>query len=77
MPGGGTSTTYADAMRHSEFWTRMESALGSAYARTWADQHVIGDLGQRTVSEALSSGDSPKEVWRAVWATLQLPLSER
>jgi hypothetical protein len=55
----------------------MEQALGPAYARTWADQHVLSDLGGRTVNEALALGESPKRVWRAVWADLDLPLSER
>ncbi|MCW2781488.1 MAG: hypothetical protein JWR35_1937 [Marmoricola sp.] len=64
-------------MRHTEFWVRMEQALGPAYARTWADQHVLSDLGGRTVNEALALGESPKRVWRAVWADLDLPLSER
>jgi DUF3046 family protein len=55
----------------------MEHALGSAYARTWAEQQVISSLGHRTVSEALAAGESPKAVWRAVWERLDLPLSER
>ena len=64
-------------MRHTEFWERMEQALGPAYARSWADQQVIPDLGGRTVSEALAAGESPKHVWRAVWSRLELPVSER
>jgi hypothetical protein len=64
-------------MRHTEFWTRMEHALGSAYARTWAEQQVISDLGHRTVTEALDAGEAPKQVWRAVWARLDLPASEK
>lgn len=65
-------------MRHTEFWARMEQALGStAYARHWSEQQVIGSLGGRTVQEALARGDSPKDVWRAVWETLDLPLSAR
>ena len=65
-------------MRHTEFWERMEQALGSsAYARHWADQHVMSSLGGRTASEALESGEAPKLVWRAVWETLGLPASER
>jgi hypothetical protein len=63
-------------MRHSEFWVRMESALGRTYARSWADQQVIGELGGRTVAEALDQGESPKSVWRAVWRTLGLPPGE-
>lgn len=64
-------------MRHTEFWERMESALGSSYARTWSREHVIADLGGRTVVEALDAGESPKTVWLAVWRALGLPASER
>jgi hypothetical protein len=64
-------------MRHTEFWSRMEHALGGAYAHAWADMHVLGDLGGRTVSQALAAGVPPKEVWAAVWQALELPPSER
>lgn len=64
-------------MRHTEFWSRMESALGPAYARSWAEQFVIGELGERTVAEALDAGEPPKAVWGAVWRALGLPPSER
>jgi Protein of unknown function (DUF3046) len=64
-------------MRHTEFWARMEHALGPAYARSWADLYVIGELGGRTASQALAAGVPPKEVWRAVWSVLELPASER
>jgi hypothetical protein len=64
-------------MKHTEFWTRMEGALGPEYARSWAAMFVITDLGGRTVDEALAAGVPPKEVWRAVWATLELPARER
>lgn len=64
-------------MRVTEFWSRMEAALGPTYHRIWADQFVITGLGGRTVNEALASGEQPKFVWRAVWAVLELPPSER
>ena len=64
-------------MRHTEFWERMESALGSGYARTWSHEHVMASLNGRTATEALDAGESPKHVWRAVWETLGLPVSER
>jgi hypothetical protein len=64
-------------MRHTEFWARMEQALGAAYARTWAQQQVISDLGDRTVAEALDAGEPPKRVWLAVWQRLGLPPSEK
>lgn len=64
-------------MRHSEFWDRMEQALGPAYVRTWADQHVLGELGERTVVQSLEAGEHPLLVWRAVWAELGLPARDR
>lgn len=64
-------------MRHTEFWERMEIALGSSYARSWAERYVIADLGERTAQEALAAGVAPKEVWRAVHAVLELPVRER
>lgn len=64
-------------MRHTEFWARLEAALGRTYHRVWADQFVMSDLGRRTAQEALDAGVPPKEVWAAVWAALELPPSER
>jgi hypothetical protein len=55
----------------------MEQALGPAYARSWAEQHVLGELDERTVVESLEAGEPPKRVWRAVWAELGLPVHER
>ncbi|WP_181311216.1 DUF3046 domain-containing protein [Nocardioides campestrisoli] len=59
-------------MRYTEFWARMDEVLG-AKARSWAAMVVMPELGSRTVVEALDAGLSPKEVWSAVWQTLQLP----
>lgn len=64
-------------MRLTEFWTRMDSHLGPAYSRTWAETQAVSELGGRTVDEALADGESAKAVWRAVWTHLQLPPSER
>lgn len=64
-------------MRHTEFWQRMDDALGSSYSRIWADQQVLSELEEQTVSQALESGVAPKQVWRAVWARLELPLNQR
>jgi hypothetical protein len=55
----------------------MEHALGPAYARSWAGQHVLADLGGRTVEDALAAGEEPKVVWRVVWEALDLPARER
>ena len=64
-------------MRHTELWVRLEAALGAGYARSWAHDFVLRDLGGRTTEEALAAGMSPKEVWAAVWRVLELPASER
>lgn len=64
-------------MKHTELWARLDDALGPSYARSWASLHVLADLGGRTVDEALAAGVPPKEVWRAVWAALELPARER
>lgn len=64
-------------MRHTEFWSRMDEALGAGYARAWARQFVMGELGGRTAQEALDDGIPPKEVWAAVWNALELPARER
>lgn len=55
----------------------MEKALGGGYARAWADTVVLSELGGRTVVEAITAGCDFKTIWRAVWAQLELPDSER
>ncbi|MBZ5740383.1 DUF3046 domain-containing protein [Nocardioides mangrovi] len=60
-------------MRHTEFWARMDDALGSSYSRTWADTFVIGELDGQTASGALAAGVPAKQVWEAVWRSLELP----
>jgi hypothetical protein len=55
----------------------MRKHLGETYAETYAHDQVIGELGSRTVYEAFADGEDTKVVWRAVWATLRLPETER
>lgn len=64
-------------MRETELWTRLTRHLGPAYAEVWADQTSVAELGNRTVREALRAGVPVKSIWRAVWALLELPASER
>jgi hypothetical protein len=64
-------------VRHTEFWSRMEAALGDSYYRTWAGSFVMAELGGRTAQEALDAGIPPKQVWAAVWRALDLPARER
>jgi hypothetical protein len=64
-------------VRHTEFWARMEDALGPTYARSWAELFVMAELDGRTATEALAAGVPPKRVWAAVWRTLELPASKK
>ena len=64
-------------MRHTEFWARLDEALGTAYSRSWAELTVLRDLDGRTTREALDEGMSPKQVWAAVRRHLELPDSHR
>ncbi|MFB9315062.1 DUF3046 domain-containing protein [Nocardioides plantarum] len=64
-------------MRHTEFWERLEAALGPGYYRSWASQVVMADLDRRTAQEALDAGVPPKQVWAAVWRQLELPDRDR
>lgn len=64
-------------MRLTDFWERMDVALGPGYATSWANDYVIESLGGRTVMAALAAGIDTKVVWRAVHHELGLPASTR
>jgi hypothetical protein len=64
-------------MRLTEFWSRMEDALGPAYARPWAHAQVLAGLDGRTVEQALADGEDAKAVWHQVWLALELPPKDR
>ena len=51
-------------MRLTDFWDRMEQALGAAYARSWAADFHVPSLDGRTVDQALSQGEDAQTVWR-------------
>lgn len=64
-------------MKESELWRRLHQHLGDSYARVWAAEHNLNDLGARTVAQALADGEPTKNIWRAVWDALELPDRER
>jgi hypothetical protein len=64
-------------VRLTEFWRRMRAEFGDVYADSFARDYVVGELGGRTVVEALRDGEDAKTVWRAVCDTLNLPASKR
>ena len=51
--------------------------FGAAEQRLADAERTATERLTRTAQEALDAGFSPKEVWRAVWAALELPASER
>lgn len=57
-------------MRLTVFWERMRERLGSAYVDSFSRDHVMSELGGRTVYQALEQGVSAKEVWSAVCRSL-------
>lgn len=64
-------------MREAELWRRLETTLGKVYAQAWAGQVVLSEIGGRTVIEALAAGVDRKQIWRAVWSKLELPVRDR
>jgi len=59
-------------VRLTDFWERMDSALGAGYARSWASDFHLGSLGGLTVDEAIAQGIDTLIVWRAVHEVLRL-----
>ncbi|GHF82566.1 hypothetical protein GCM10017667_08080 [Streptomyces filamentosus] len=59
------------------FWERMADHFGSGYADSFARDHVLSELGGRTVHEALDSGWEAKDVWRVVCAAMDVPAEKR
>ncbi|MCO8270964.1 DUF3046 domain-containing protein [Actinoplanes sp. TRM 88003] len=55
-------------MRLTDFWTRLEEAFGAAYARSIAADHSFGELGNRTINQAIAYGIDTATIWRAVVA---------
>ena len=49
-------------MRLTIFWERMRAHFGEAYADSFARDHVMAELGGRTVHQALEDGWEAKDV---------------
>ncbi|MCD9145610.1 MULTISPECIES: DUF3046 domain-containing protein [Streptomyces] len=64
-------------MRLTVFWQRMADYFGAAYADSFARDHVMSELGGRTVHEALDAGWNAKDVWRGVCRALEIPDDRR
>ncbi|HEY9437584.1 MAG TPA: DUF3046 domain-containing protein [Streptomyces sp.] len=64
-------------MRLTIFWERMRAHFGETYADSFARDHVMAELGGRTVREALAAGWEAKDVWRAVCVAVDVPADRR
>lgn len=64
-------------MKETELWLRMDTHLGRGYSRVWSAEHNLAELGGLTVDQAILEGLPFKQIWRAVWAALELPARER
>jgi len=64
-------------VRLTDFWGRMERRFGVSYARSYAADMVLAELGSRMVDQALAQGEDAKTVWRAVCDATHAPASER
>jgi hypothetical protein len=64
-------------MKLTVFWERMRAHFGETYADSFARDHVMSELGGRTVQQALADGWEAKDVWRAVCEAVGVPASRR
>jgi hypothetical protein len=55
----------------------MHQHFGPTYAASFAHDFVLGELGGRTVDEALAQGVDVQEVWRAVCRAVDVPAKLR
>ena len=55
----------------------MRKQFGDVYADSVAKDQVLGDLGSRTVNQALADGEDVKTVWRAVCEVFRVPERQR
>jgi len=66
-----------DAVRLTQFRVLMIEEFGAARAGAVSRDHVLADLGGRTVEEALEAGIDPRKVWLAVCDAYQVPPARR
>lgn len=78
-PRGGLHSQGRDTegMRLTVFWERMADHFGAGYADSFARDHVMAELGGRTVHQALDAGWDAKDVWRVVCAAMDVPAERR
>ncbi len=76
LAGGGRAGSLA-GVRLTLFWDLMREQFGDRYAASLAKDHVLADLGSRTVDQALADGVEPKLIWLAVCRAFEVPEHRR
>ena len=74
--GDGGAVSVA-GVRLTEFRRLMNDEFGAARASAVSRDHVLADLGGRTVEQALEAGIDPRRVWRAVCEAYEVPPARR
>lgn len=69
--------TYRGRVRLTHFRRLMTDEFGPVRAGSLASDHVFAELGGRTVEQALDAGVDPREVWRVVCRTFDVPPERR
>lgn len=64
-------------VRLTHFRELMAEEFGALRAGALARDHVFAELGDRTVEDALEAGIDPREVWRVVCETFDVPRDRR
>jgi Protein of unknown function (DUF3046) len=64
-------------MKLTVFWERMRAQFGEAYADSFARDHVMSQLGGRTIHQAMADGWETKDIWRAVCEAVDVPALRR
>ncbi len=68
---------YRGGVRLTQFRELMVDEFGAARAAAVSRDHVLADLGGRTVEQALEAGVDPRRVWRAVCEAYEVPPARR
>jgi hypothetical protein len=68
---------YRGGVRFTQFRELMTQEFGAARAAAVSRDHVLADLGGRTVEEALEAGIDPRRVWLAVCDAYEIPPARR
>jgi hypothetical protein len=61
----------------TDFWERMNTRFGPAYADSVVRDQVIRGLGNRSAADALAAGEDPKAVWLAICDHFEVPVRDR